>query len=315
MSRTPPLLFFFFLANAALGCGDDGGVGVLDSSVVDTSMSMPDSMVMPDTGELSCPTGRHLCGAGCVDDLANDPGNGCRLGCGEACDTPALGVASCTTAGTCDFTCEPPSSRVGDTCACTAMTCEEQGLECGAQTDGCGMDLDCGACPGSSTCGSDGTCGCEADAGEPNENRFQAHALGSFDDSDGTTMVFDTYALSTSDDEDWFVIDIVDGTDFSNPDIDVTLSDIPAGANFDLAVWFVCDDSTEDVTCSPGGPDSMVGAGCISSDAGSSDERVRLAVNCTGITTIDESGTAYVRITSRTWDNSCAPYTLTVLVE
>jgi len=270
---------------------------------------------MPDSGEFSCPTGQHMCGAGCVDDLANEPANGCRLGCGETCPTPPLGVASCTPAGTCDFTCEPPAVRDGDTCGCTPTTCEAQSFECGEQTDGCGTPLDCGMCGGGSSCGMDGRCGCAADAGEDNENRFTAHDLGSFDDSDDSTMTFDAFALSAADDEDWFVVDIVDGTDGANPGIDVRLSGIPTGANFDLAVWFVCNESSEDVTCSPGGPDSMIGMGCISADAGSADERVDLAVNCTGITTIDDSGTAYIRVTSSTWDNSCAPYTLTVLVD
>jgi hypothetical protein len=301
------------MLSAACG-GDDSTIGILDSGVRDTggaSDATPDTGA-PDTGEFSCPSGRHLCGAGCVDDLANEPENGCRTGCGEACPTPALGVASCTAMGTCDFTCEPPSVRDGDTCACTAMTCEEQSLECGEQTDGCGMPLDCGACPGGSMC-TDGVCGCMDDAAEENDNRFTAYGIGSYDDG-GTSMTFDAFALSSTDDEDWFTADITDATNLSSsPDIDVTLSGIPMGADFDLAAWFVCDSGTEEVTCVPGAPDSMIGAGCSSSETGTMDEHVRLETNCTG--TLDETGTLYVRVSSTTWDNSCAPYSLALTVD
>ncbi len=310
----PRLFLCLALASVAACGGDDSHIGILDSSVRDGSSG--DGALdsgLPDTGEFACPTGQHRCGAGCVDDLANDPENGCSMGCGESCPTPALGVASCTALGACDFTCEPPAVRDGDTCLCTPMTCEEQSFECGAQTDGCGMDLDCGTCPGGADCGMDGMCACMDDAAERNDGRDSAYDIGSYDDG-GTSNTFDAFALSSDTDEDWFVATIVDATNLSTaPDIDVTLSGIPTGSNYDLAVWFVCDSGTEEVNCNPGGADAMIGAGCTSAGPSTMREHVRLETNCTG--TLDETGIAFIRVTSSMWDNTCAPYTLEVLVE
>jgi hypothetical protein len=175
------------------------------------------------------------------------------------------------------------------------------------------MSLDCGTCEGGGSC-TDGRCGCVADSAEVNDDRATAHSLGMWTDSSGPMMTFDTFAISSDMDEDWFALDVVDGTDGANPDIDVTLYGIPAGSNYDLQVWFVCGASDEEVTCNAGMPDNMIGQGCASASSGTTSETVRLAVNCTGVFTSDDSGTAYVRVTPSAWASSCAPYSLDVHV-
>ena len=53
-------------------CGDDARTGILDSAILDSSMTVEDSTTPPpDSSEFSCPAGQHMCGAGCVDDLSN----------------------------------------------------------------------------------------------------------------------------------------------------------------------------------------------------------------------------------------------------
>jgi hypothetical protein len=50
--------------------------------------------------------------------------------------------------------------------ACSAATCASLGKNCGTVADGCGANLDCGACPAPSSCGGSGTpnvCGCTAE--------------------------------------------------------------------------------------------------------------------------------------------------------
>ena len=43
---------------------------------------------------------------------------------------------------------------------CPATSCAAQTAECGALHDGCGIVLDCGACPGMQLCGNNNQCGC-----------------------------------------------------------------------------------------------------------------------------------------------------------
>src|SRR6478736_9709301 len=104
------------LASLVAGCpSTDPGPPTEDAGHHDAGASdtgpMADTGPRADTGpamhdaSVHCAAGQHACGAGCITDQANDPANGCRLGCGAACPTPTMGTASCTSAGTCDFTC------------------------------------------------------------------------------------------------------------------------------------------------------------------------------------------------------------------
>ena len=273
-----------WLGALALGCACAGNMDT-DSGTVE------DSAVVLDGGG-GCPTGQHRCGGGCVTDQANDPAIGCRLGCGEACPTPPGGVAACNADGMCNSDCEP-------------LSCVELGHACGMPDDGCGATLSCGTCEGSSMCIA-GECSCDLDSHEPNESAASVTTpLATMDDSDDETMTFGDLTMHASSDEDFYLIRVLDGTDLNNPDIEVTLDSIPAGEDYELAVYFECDAGT---TSSCGGP----GTPCTDSRALTAPETVAFGVNCDGIT---EDGDLFIRVRALTWERACSPYQLTVTVE
>lgn len=259
----------------------------------------------------TCDTGQHACGGGCIDDLANDPANGCRLGCGEACPAPPSGMVSCSAEGTCAFTCTPPFHPVGDSCECAPFTCEDMGWTCGAPDDGCGTPLDCGTCA-TGTC-IDGTCACMPDGHEADDSSTTAPSYGSFDDAaDPPDTVLSDHTLDDARDLDWMRFSITDGTDLSNPTLTVTLDQIPIGSDYDLSAFYVCSGGTDASTCSTGTADNEVGRGCTSAGTGAS-ETVVVATECDHLST-DDSGTLYVRVRSATWGSTCDPYRVTLRV-
>ena len=103
------------LGGACVGCGETNDTP--DSGTPREDAGTP----------LECEAGQHRCGAGCIDDLANEPANGCRLGCGEPCPTPPDGEASCDEDGACVVACPPPFRLEGGECVCTPMDCTALG--------------------------------------------------------------------------------------------------------------------------------------------------------------------------------------------
>jgi len=303
-------LTFSFALALAIGCAssDEGPGGSGDAGRGDAA---PEDAGRPDTGTLTCPSGQHRCGGGCVDDRPNEPTEGCALGCGEACPEPEGGVATCTAGGMCDFTCEAPFVREPDGCACEAATCEALGAMCGEHDDGCGGTLSCGTCADGTACIA-GACGCAEDDAEPNDARTIPHLLPDFTDDPDTSMTFDAFNLSDATDEDWYELHVADDFDFGNPQVRVTLDGIPAGSDYDLGVWYVCDSGGDGTTCTSGATDNMIGRGCTSETTGALQEAVELDTNCSGS---GDDGTLYVRVTSRTWAGSCDGYALAVSVE
>lgn len=299
-------------ACAGGGGGGDTGAGEDDASTPTLDAGRRDS------GGGACASGQHRCGGGCIDDLPNEPDNGCRYGCGEPCPTPPDGEAACDDSGTCTFACPPPFHRVGTECVCTPRTCTELGFMCGAPDDGCGSPLDCGSCTGGGVCMT-GRCSCPLDEREPNDSRLAIDAqtfLDTMSDADDRTAVW-MFGLHSASDVDWFKIAVVDDTDCcwptsNNPNITVTLDDIPSESNYDLAAYYVCASGGDSTTCSSGMEDNMIGRGCASASSGTTIETVGLDTDCSGD---DDSGTLYVRVTSRSWGGSCAPYRLTITVE
>lgn len=298
------------------GSGDAGPGGPRDGGGADSGPAGDagpprDAGPGRDSGpSVSCPAGQHACGGGCIDDLANDPSNGCRLGCGEPCPAPASGTVSCSASGTCDFTCTPPFRRVGDECACTPRTCEEMGAMCGAPDDGCGMPLDCGSCGGGSCI--DGSCACTPDAREPNDSNTVAPNLGSFDDSaDPPDGVYTNMNIDDAGDVDWVRFTIVDGFDFGNPNLLVTLDQVPAGSTYALSAFYVCTSGGDSSACAIGSADNEIGRGCTTSVAGGGSGQVQIESECSGT---DESGALYVRVRATTWGDSCDPHRLTLRV-
>ena len=285
----------------------DGGGGTSDAGRVDGGGGARDA------GMTTCPSGEHACGAGCVRDLANDPANGCRLGCGEACDAPDMGAAACGMDGRCTWDCEPPYRRVGDLCTCTPTTCDAIGYECGAPDDGCGMALDCGSCMDGAAC-TTGRCACTPDGFEPNDSNTTPTVRGGLNDADDPPDVVLNANIDEMRDEDWFSFPITDGTDGGNPRITVTLGDIPIGSDYALSAYYVCGDRTDNSTCAMGTADNYLGNGCAGAVAGSSPETVEIETDCSRTLSTDDSGTLFVRVTAPTWMTTCGPYRVVVRV-
>jgi hypothetical protein len=327
VSRALPLVLA--TSALALGCADGerdpapdargGGAGDagrgFDAGEVDAALDAARLHVDAgrDAGMTSCPSGEHVCGTRCVRDLTNDPANGCRLGCGEPCAAPDMGVATCGMDGRCAWECEPPFRRMGDACVCAPTTCDALAYECGTADDGCGRRLDCGSCMGGATC-LEGRCGCAADELEPNDSNTSPAMRSGLNDADDPPDVILTANIDEPRDEDWFSFPITDGTDGGNPRITVTLGEIPAGSDYALSAFYVCGDRTDDSTCARGAPDNFVGRGCAGSTSGSAPETVELATDCSRGLDSDDSGTLLVRVTAPTWSLTCGPYRVTVRV-
>ena len=278
----------------ALGCGGggstDGGPG-------------PDAT--------SCPVNMHSCSGSCVADGDNDPATGCRLGCGSACPSPTGGVPICS-AGACDVMCTAPYERSGGTCVCMPQSCSARGIQCGMTDDGCGTSVNCGMCGTGQAC-VDGACACGPDGAEPNEDPTTAFALGDFPTMPDTVMSFAMFSLQSMDDVDFFKVRVVDAELTMNPVMRVTLSNVPAGSDFELGVWFTCDNSPNTSRCDQGTPDTSFGdVGCIGqmSMTGGLD-RAQITGFCNGE---EKSGDLIIRVRATTWMNACMPYTLEVSI-
>lgn len=282
-------------ANGAPKEGDTGGGW--GSSFTSDGGARPD-----------CESGEHECGATCVEDMPNDPENGCRLGCGEPCDVPAGATATCTSAGRCDFTCPTGATRMGNTCSCTPRTCAGAGAQCGAVDDGCGGTLDCGMCGEGQSCEMN-ICSCPTDDAEPNDVQAIAKDLGELTDAPRTTRAFDAYTLHSTADVDWYRFVVSDGFDVGNPTVDITLSNMPAGADYDLGVWYVCNSGGDGSSCQRGRAEELVGRGCVSDADGSGNERVVLEASCSGT---NESGQVLVRVRTQRPADACGAYRLDV---
>jgi hypothetical protein len=174
--------------------------------------------------------------------------------------------------------------------------------------DGCGGAVSCGACGAGATCMA-GACACAPDASEPNDDRSESTGLGTLTDSPDSSRTVTGHALGSSDDEDWFHVDVEDGTDFGNPQVTVTLSAIPSGSDYDLEIFYLCSGNAS--VCTAGTPVTLMD-GCASRSRGSGDETAGLSAECSGI---DDSGLLLVRVVSTTWSGSCEPYDLLVDVQ
>lgn len=260
----------------------------------------PDAGPSSSSGSEECPLGTHSCDDICVGDYANEVSNGCSLSCtGAQCDTPDNSVASCTPDGSCDFECDdgfyPSADGLRCECTPTIASCDAAGFECGTLSDGCGHTLNCGTCETGTTC-SLGQCSCASDEFEINDSPASVRSFSrTLDDSDDARASLDA-ALSTPGDADWFRYPIVDGVDGGNPEITVTLSDIPEGSDYAIAAYFACNDGNDESTCGHGGTDNSLGKGCRYDSAGNADQSVTIETECAD--TIDEDGWLYIKVTS-----------------
>lgn len=302
-----------------LACAQGGGAGGTDASGNgrDGGPRRDGGEAIDDGGRrdggrpdasISCPSGQHACGGGCIDDLANEPANGCRLGCGEACPAPPSGSTACSMMGTCTFACTPPFRMMGDTCACTARTCEDMGWNCGAPDDGCGRPLDCGSC-GTGTC-IDGACSCAPDTHEENDSNTTATRVAALSDGADPPDSIVSGNLDAAADADWFRWEITDDRDGGNPVVTVTLDQIPIGSTLELSTFYACLDGTDGTSCTGGASDNEIGRGC--SSAGTTVLMHELSTDCDRVGLSDD-GVLFVRVRA-TSGSSCEPYRVTVRV-
>ncbi len=176
---------------------------------------------------------------------------------------------------------------------CKAKTCEELGKTCGKHDDECGGQVDCGVC---STC--------EEDAKAGNTSPDKAADLGAMTDSPVTTKNFPGLKLGDGE-EDWFKMKITDAGFGGNPYLTISAG----GAAVDVSVFYLCDTAENFATCPIQGQtaDTTVGKGCT----GRGTATVR--AECTGL---NENGLAYVRVKKAAGAaGACTSYALDVKVE
>lgn len=262
-------------------------------------------------GSTGCGYGEHDCGGRCVEDQPNEPEVGCREGCGEPCPAPEGAIATCTTDGRCDFECEAPLQRVGESCECVPLTCEDAEATCGMLDDGCGGTVECGTCGDGMVCVAN-VCSCPPDEAEDNDVQAAAFDLGDAPDFPRTEMRMETYGLHSAIDVDWYRVRVRDVFDFSNPNMLVTLADAAPG--FVIGAWYVCDSGVNSSVCKEGERSTVAGPGCSSPTDGTGAATLRLKAQCTGT---NDSGYLLVRVmaTGEFEAAACTPYTLGIVVD
>ena len=315
-------LVFGLVASIVAGCSSsDPPVTPRDaarSDAGDAGANETDTGPRADAGpadaSVTCASGQHACGTGCITDQPNDPMHGCRLGCGQPCATPSMGVGACSSGGTCDFTCPSPFHRLGDRCICTPTTCPAIAYHCGTPDDGCGTPLNCGSCAGGAVCLT-GNCACMPDAHEPNDSNANATHEPEMSDASPSNATFSDFNLDSATDVDWITFHVHNGASLGYPHVGVRLYSIPIGSDYDLGVWYACDNRTNNTTCAVGTADNMIGHGCTSSLASIAEENVDLTTNCGGVGGFgDASGTVFIRVTAPTFGGACQPYSLDIRV-
>jgi hypothetical protein len=288
------------LVASMAACTSDAGPGSTDDP-----WTFPD-----DDAGTRCLSSEHVCDGECVDQLDNLPDNGCARGCGERCVPPPGGTAICTPDGACDFECAEGVERRAGRCECVPETCAALGAQCGTLDDGCGMELDCGACKDGGACNAN-RCGCEADAAEPNDVPGAAHALGELTDRPASDETF-SFGLATATDIDWYKAVIADRFGDGNPSMTVTLGDIPEGATYEIGLRYICDGSGDGGACEGGTvADVGEGEGCVIASTSAS-AQLGWQAGCDGT---NESGTLLIRIRATGDVTSCEPYSLRVQVD
>ncbi len=290
MRRSPALAARLALSLVAACSGSppatDGGVdsGRFDSGVDGGPLGVDGSL--PRDGGGICAAGMHECPDGCEPDHANDPDHGCRLGCGiDACEPPAGGTAMCDASGACVGECPEGATLDGDVCCGGTITC----------SDGIETML---ACPSPTE--------------EPNDTNITPQRLGTYNDEDGQSEAVQGLSLPTGD-VDFYAFDVVDGccdVVGAHTIVRVTVT-TPITASVELATWFSCASGGAAHACTGGTSDATFGFGCSAvavGATGTATATLELDLDCTG--TIDESGTALVRVRPTAAATMCAQYDL-----
>ena len=205
---------------------------------------------------------------------------------------------------------------------CTPKTCADLGETCGKHQDGCGAEVDCGACATAcqpktcaqlgKSCGSHpdgcggtrdcGTCAATCTGGSAGASSAAAFDLGATTDSPDTKKSVYEQALPDAE-EDWFKSKVTDGGWDGNPRITASVA-----RPVEVTVFYKCDAGGDDSSCpnSVDSPDNTIGKGC----KGTSSAQVK--VSCSGIS---DNGTAYVRVRKLASDGQCVSYSLDLFVD
>lgn len=148
------------------------------------------------------------------------------------------------------------------------------------------------------------------DEAEPNDT--SPYYLGEFNDSSDTEETFDQFNLHAEGDVDLYEVDLVDGLDFSNPTIRVSI-DVPEGDEYTIHASAICDGALEEtsVDCHKGTP-TPDGRGCESPPGTERPEQVELKLNCDGWT---DEGTVEFRVAAIGPAQTCEPYRMSVRVQ
>ncbi|MBA3456621.1 MAG: hypothetical protein H0T42_26265, partial [Deltaproteobacteria bacterium] len=218
--RLVPWAFLLALAPA---CATGTAITGEDEAAAEEDEGADPELPPPPPGAPGCEAGKHACGEQCIGNRPNQPDVGCSLGCGTPCEVPSGGVATCSTAGTCDFTCTAPYAKLGG--ACVLSACADAGYTCGSLVDDGGSQIACGSCFGAVGCGGDHQCDVASDQREPNNAPAQATQLGTFNDYDDATAWIDNLSIESRVDVDWFKLRIIDGFDGGNPDAKIQLAE------------------------------------------------------------------------------------------
>lgn len=338
-----------FLSGGTAGSGASGGNGTGGAGAAGTGGSGATTTSTSATGGFSNTGGAGGMGgaAPCGPDTADcdmNPANGCEASlkstqhCG-ACDAPcqlANAVNPCATGECMLGACINPYEN------CDGV--QVNGCESNLLTDklNCGM---CGkACPMDMPNCSNGVCsmGCSTDQYEPNDV-VQAPlpppmpaTMVAFDENDndfklstGKTGAISPN-LTANDDVDVFYLHVTDdvplpmGKTIKGAGFDITLSGVPAGAEYSIRSFWICDDGTDGASvfnvaanyCVPDAPNTDFSGGwwyCHQNAPAPGlmytyGHRCETSGDATGILQIE------VKVLTPPAQQNCAPYTLSVHV-
>jgi hypothetical protein len=138
---------------------DTTAIDIVDSAIVDTAIApRPDTGAIPDTHV--SPPDLGVVDA-CKPKTCPELGAECGTqgdGCGGVLDCGGCPMGTVCGGGGIPSVCGSPIGDAGSDCpgGCCPRSCKDQGATCGPIGDGCGGVLNCGACPGTMTCGGGG---------------------------------------------------------------------------------------------------------------------------------------------------------------
>ncbi|MFT7582757.1 MAG: hypothetical protein ACI9MR_004440, partial [Myxococcota bacterium] len=262
-----------------------------------------------------CTSGDSCNGSG---DCVAGPGCSDGLSCTSDVCNPAIGCTYPTVSNRCkinDACYNNNETRPGNVC-----------FRCNAGASNSSWSLNDGAtCGDGNSCTNSDRCGGGVCTGSPiidgfgnNDARSGAWNLGTIADSDDFPDDARSFAanLYPSGDRDWYKYKVDDNTNTSQPRPEVKLSGIPSGMNYDLCLYWNCDDEGDgqSVDCNNGSTASTNGGlpGCCKPASGSTAEQIEFQPKCDngGIFADDDTGTAYIYVRRISGTPTCSNYSI-----